>query len=64
MQLWSKGYQFRSFNIAVTLEVYLNSLGAHLAARLYTASTLFVSLLWWGYHTVEAYFGCDLTRVL
>ena len=61
---WSKGRQFTSFNIAVTLEVYLKSLVAHLAAFLWTVSTLFISLSWWGYHTVEAYSSCGLTGVL
>ena len=45
MQRWSKGPQFRSFSIAVTLEVYLQSLEAHLAALLWTASTLFTSVV-------------------
>ena len=53
MRRWSKRRQFRSFSIAVTLEVYLQSLVAHLAA-LWTASTLFISVVVWGYHTVEA----------
>ena len=62
---WSKGRQFTSFNIVVTLEVHLKSLVAHLAAALLcTASTLFISLSWWGYLTVEAYSSCGLTWVL
>ena len=55
MRRWSKGRQLRSFSIAVTLEVYLLSLVAYLAALLWTASTLFISVVVWGYHTVEAY---------
>ena len=42
IQRWSKGPQLRSFSIAVTLEVYLQSLVAHLAALLWTASSPFL----------------------
>ena len=45
MQRWSKGPQFRSFSIAVILEVYLQSLVALHAALLWTASTLFTSVV-------------------
>ena len=55
MRRWSKGRHIRSFNIAVTLEVYLESLVAHLVALLWTASTLFISVVVWGYQTVEVY---------
>ena len=45
MRRWSKGRQFRSFSIAVTLDVYLLSLVAYIAAILWTVSTLFISLV-------------------
>ena len=64
MRRLSKGRQFRSLSMAVTLDMYRKSRVTHLAALRCTDSSLLMSIAVCGDHTVEAYSNCGRTKVL